>query len=829
MSSCVFITAAEARNNPLRDRAIHDEACGIQSAILDAIKLGYYEATVSDGTPMTMSATANIDVWTVDTVTDQLYIPNHLFKNGDTVTLNSTSTLPAPFKSNAYYYVIYVDDDHIKLADSYASAMAGRPIHIDVTAGVNSITITNHGTGYIQAPIVTFSGGSPTTSASARAYLASWGSVIGISNSTNGLAYNDTPTVQIVAQGSGATAGLVHYNVVGITVSNAGNDYHVGDILTVVGGTGTAATALVSEVDINGSIQSLIVSNSGDYTLLPILSNTATTVLPGGGTGATVNLTLGIKSIEIASGGVGYIAPPRITINDPSGLAAVASCVVTGGSVTSIVVSDPGYGYVGVTSVVFDSGSGATAIAALQPAAVSSIELTNNGGNTYVSVPTVSINSVGSGAAAGIVYMKVVSVQLASGGTGYSVNDTLLISGGSAISNAWIRVVSVDNTGRILTYTLEDGGEYSALPGLVSNPVNGGTGTLAGFNLTYGIASINVANTGSGYIVPPIVTVSAPPSGGVQAVVSAGIVSNVVINFVIDNPGSGYTAIPTVTVSNGSGATAEAVLSPTTLGNIIVTAGGSGYSSANVIISGGGASVDATAIANIAGDSVANIVITSSGVGYTSLPTITIIGDGTDAEASAELTPTEIASLTLLTQGSGYNTPPSVTISGAASAISRLSSTGIEKIIITNQGQNYTSDPFVYIIPGSNQTGTPVAPVMTVQRGYSVSSIGITSSGDGYQSSPSITMAAPQIYTGVQATATASIGAGLGTFILRPYYESRDYFKAWKNQTLSNNQLSRPYIERMDTVISYFTGLGYTINRLTNPATGNTFIWKIQW
>jgi hypothetical protein len=118
---------------------------------------------------------------------------------------------------------------------------------------------------------------------------------------------------------------------------------------------------------------------------------------------------------------------------------------------------------------------------------------------------------------------------------------------------------------------------------------------------------------------------------------------------------------------------------------------------------------------------------------------------------------------------------------------------------------------------------------MIPQRGYSIASIAVISSGDGYGSTPAVAIAPPQITDGVQATAVAGIGAGLGTFGIRLYPDSRDYFKAWKGQDLSNNQLSRPYIDRMDTIITYFTNLGYQINRLTNPTTNATIMWKILW
>jgi hypothetical protein len=829
MAQCVFITAAEARQSPLRERAVHDEAVGIQSAVLDAVKLGLFEATVDGGTPMTDSRIFPNDVWTVDPVTDQLYIPNHGFSTGDSVTVSSTIALPAPLVSTAYYYVIYVDQDHIKLAASYANAVSGRPISIDVTAGVTTVLVNEEGSGYIQSPAVTLSGGNPTTTATARAYLASWGSIVAIANTTSGGGFTDSPTVQIVPMGGGAVAGSVTYMVVGISISDSGNDYHLGDILTVIGGSGVSATAAVTEVDIAGSILSISLSNSGAYTTLPGLAGASTSVMPGGGSGATVNLTMGIKSIAVDDGGTGYTAPPRVEISDLSGIGVVASASVIGGSVSSISITNPGYGYVGVSSVSFNSGSGAAAIASLVPTSVSSVALVDNGGNTYTSVPGVSIDAVGDGAQAGTVYMEVVSCQVTSTGIGYSVNDYLLIAGGTAVENAYIRVTSVDSSGRIQTYTLESGGSYASLPGLLSNPVNGGTGTLAAFNLVMGVGSVNVLTAGSGYAVPPVVAITAPSSGGTQAVVKANISSGLVSSFDVSTKGYGYVDIPTVTISNGSGATAEAILSGTSVASITVDLPGSGYSYASVTLSGGGASVQATASANIIGDTIGSIDILTGGSGYTSLPDIVIEGDGVGASATAVLSPTSIASISLITNGSGYNFPPAVTIDGNALAAAVVTATGIDRLIVTDQGASYTSPPTVYLIPGTYQVPTPVAPAMVPQMGYSVSNIAVISNGVGYQSAPSVGIAPPQIPDGIQATATAYVGAGSGTFALRPYPPSRDYFKAWKGQQLSNELLAKPYIDRMDTIITYFTNLGYTINRLTNPSTNSTIMWKIQW
>ena len=94
---------------------------------------------------------------------------------------------------------------------------------------------------------------------------------------------------------------------------------------------------------------------------------------------------------------------------------------------------------------------------------------------------------------------------------------------------------------------------------------------------------------------------------------------------------------------------------------------------------------------------------------------------------------------------------------------------------------------------------------------------------------PAVHISPPTGTTAVQATALATIGAGTGSMVLSLYDNSCDYYKVWKNQTPSDSALVRPYADRMDTVIAYFTNLGYTVNRQTNPTTGNTIQWSVMW
>ena len=100
--------------------------------------------------------------------------------------------------------------------------------------------------------------------------------------------------------------------------------------------------------------------------------------------------------------------------------------------------------------------------------------------------------------------------------------------------------------------------------------------------------------------------------------------------------------------------------------------------------------------------------------------------------------------------------------------------------------------------------------------------------GNGYQSAPEVLIGAPST-GGVQALASASLGSGSGVYTLVTYSQAEDYFKVYKNLSPSSSLLSRPYTDRMNAVIKYFTDLGYTIVRETNPVTQTTFQWHVMW
>jgi mevalonate pyrophosphate decarboxylase len=50
------------------------------------------------------------------------------------------------------------------------------------------------------------------------------------------------------------------------------------------------------------------------------------------------------------------------------------------------------------------------------------------------------------------------------------------------------------------------------------------------------------------------------------------------------------------------------------------------------------------------------------------------------------------------------------------------------------------------------------------------------------------------------------------------------YYNVWRGNTSD-----RAKEKQMAVIVQYFADLGYTIDRKTNPTTGNTFSWTIYW
>lgn len=131
---------------------------------------------------------------------------------------------------------------------------------------------------------------------------------------------------------------------------------------------------------------------------------------------------------------------------------------------------------------------------------------------SYITLPTLSISGGGgTGATATLLMKGLVPTAIAAAGTGYNVGDTITLTGGTFASATILTVATLvggAGTG-VASVTVSTPGSYSVLP---ANPVaqgtSSGSGTGATFTMAWGILSVNMTASGTGYATVPTGTVS---------------------------------------------------------------------------------------------------------------------------------------------------------------------------------------------------------------------------------------------------------------------------------------------------------------------------------
>ena len=163
------------------------------------------------------------------------------------------------------------------------------------------------------------------------------------------------------------------------------------------------------------------------------------------------------------------------------------------------------------------------------------------------------------------------------------------------------------------------------------------------------IGVVAITNPGTGYTLPPLVTISAPnDTNGIQANAVTTLVQggNSVGGIFTLTGGSGYTSAPTVTLTSvdGSGSGATAIAGILTFANSTVTVnvvdGGAGYSSTPLITIAGGGGTGAVGNAVVSGNTVTQVIMTNPGSGYSNQANLTVSITGGGASKNAVVTAT---------------------------------------------------------------------------------------------------------------------------------------------------------------------------------------------
>jgi len=214
-----------------------------------------------------------------------------------------------------------------------------------------------------------------------------------------------------------------------------------------------------------------------------------------------------------------------------SGITSAVNFLNVDGSVAGIALPMQAQGTDTNISMAFQpKGTGAIDLAA----GSSGVNISNGGtvtaitrtatGSGYTSIPTIAVlaptTAGGVQAVVTQASMAVGAVAINNGGTGYTVGNTLTVTGGTG-GNCTITVSTV-SSGVITGITFATTSPYTVLP---TNPVSvtGGSGSSATFNLTYGISGvITITNAGSGYIEQPTITFSGGGGSGAAAYATVG-------------------------------------------------------------------------------------------------------------------------------------------------------------------------------------------------------------------------------------------------------------------------------------------------------------------
>ena len=522
-------------------------------------------------------------------------------------------------------------------------------------------------------------------------------------------------------------------------IHTAGTGYAVNDIITLVGGTGTAATFTVTAV-IDSAVTALSdLNNGGAYIVIPyILSNISTTTNQVG-TGLTLNVsrnyTSSIASAQIEQGGSGYVVGNIIALVGGTGTAAKFSVItVSAGVVTAIQLNTAG----DYTSIPQLSDTSTTVA---MPSSTLQLTLTRR----------YSVNS------------RFVGVY--SGGTGYAVNDIITLVGGTGTA-ATFKVTTVSD-GVVLTITaINAGGQYSVIPRLNDGysqtaAVNinttatkpNGTSTLAsGLLISIDPSYITLITAGSiheggqGYLVGHIITVQDPYELVIAATFQVATVSAGVVTGVTFRTSTDYTYVVDAVYSANVTAVVQAsglTLNATVVASSATTSfGASAIGSYNSCIGQRSLAIgyqntiqtavgysNAIGLLNTVSDYYATAVGMRNTVAVNSNSSIAI---GNDVTVGSNYTNRAVTGVMEL----GYQTLPAITRSLAVTAT------------INNAGTGYSSGNSITVVGG---TGTAATYTVTAVSG-AVTVLTATNFGGAYVTLP----------TTLSAAATATTGSGIG-------------------------------------------------------------------
>jgi len=248
------------------------------------------------------------------------------------------------------------------ILDPYKGYFTWDETNLISVGSVSVIGLTNQGSDYSSAPLVTISAPNNANGIQATgvATITTGAGTLISTNITNiGSGYTSVPSVSVSGGGgSGATisASIQSGNVVALTITNPGSGYTSAPTITIAAPpSGTTATA--NGVVDTGLVTSVVLTNAGTgYNSAPTI-----TFSGGGGSGASAvagytTFATGTVYVLVNTGGTGYASAPTVSFSGGGGSGAAATAIISGGIVTEIVMTNPGSGYTSAPTVTLTGG-----------------------------------------------------------------------------------------------------------------------------------------------------------------------------------------------------------------------------------------------------------------------------------------------------------------------------------------------------------------------------------------------------------------------------------------------------------------------------------------
>ena len=218
----------------------------------------------------------------------------------------------------------------------------------------------------------------------------------------------------------------------------------------------------------------------------------------------------------------------------------------------------------------------------------------------------------------------------------------------------------------------------------------------------------------------------------------------------------------TATINTGNGIVQQTALAKGSVTSVPVTTSGTLYTVAPIVTLGapaaGGLQATAVPVMDGAGN-IASIAVTYAGSGYAAAPTVTITGGTTTGTAlgAGATAPISTPTYPVFLVGDGQSAS-TTTINAGTGAVTLKNVTGNGKAFQTGIVGGVTSITGYgdITLKASTITGTnPAVDALTIlSQNNTVSGITASTAGTGYTVAPTISLSAPNILGGTQATAT---------------------------------------------------------------------------